>query len=77
MSKPLVSDELRAVIESLLPDVPQSRGRLATGTGPGGLDWHHLCAQVGDSIEDPAVWQRLRDWQEVGVWERFHWVLLD
>ncbi len=82
MAVPVVSDELWAVVEPLLPErEPQKTGRpriddrrclsgilfvLATG-----IAWGDLPQQLGYG-SGVTCWRRLRDWQQAGVWERLH-----
>ncbi|WP_442861784.1 IS5 family transposase [Burkholderia sp. PAMC 26561] len=40
-----------------------------------GLRWHDLPAEMGCG-SGVTRWRRLRDWQEVGVWDRLHELLL-
>ena len=87
MSKPLVSDELWAVVEPLLPKAPPKprggRPRLdnrAVLTGilfvlKSGISWELLPAELGCG-SGMTCWRRLRDWQEAGVWEQLHRTLL-
>jgi transposase len=87
MSKPLVSDELWAVVEPLLPTEPPKpkggRPRLsdrAALTGivfvlKSGIPWEMLPQELGCG-SGMTCWRRLRDWQRVGVWERLHQELL-
>lgn len=83
-----VSDELWSLVEPLLPKRKPSRfgGRprvpdrdclrgilfvLATG-----MPWGWLPQGLGCG-SGVTCWRRLRDWQEAGVWERLHHVLLE
>lgn len=87
MSKPLVSDELWAVIAPLLPiDPPKLKGgrpRLsdrAALTGiifilKSGMAWELLPQEMGCG-SGMTCWRRLRDWQQAGVWNRLHHALL-
>ena len=89
MSKPwLVEDELWELIEPLIPVPPRrfrSPGRkrlpdreclqgilfvLHTGIG-----WEHLPQELGFG-SGMTCWRRLRDWNEAGVWQRLHEVML-
>jgi transposase len=81
-----VRDEVWAVVEPLLPDLPvQTTGRprvpdrvafnaivfvLVTG-----IAWRFLPQELGCS--GVTAWRRLRDWQQAGVWERLHQALVD
>lgn len=89
MAKPLLDDELWAVIEPLLPPLKPRRFRYP-GRKPithrqaltgilfvlkTGLPWNLLPAEMncGSGV---SCWRRLREWQRQGVWERLHEVLL-
>ena len=88
MAKYLVSDELWAVVKPLLPAPPArprgGRPRVADRaalTGilfvlRSGLPWELLPAELGCG-SGMTCWRRLREWQEAGVWQRLHQVLLD
>jgi transposase len=88
MSKPLVSDELWALVAPLLPPEPPKpkggRPRVpdrAALTGiifvlKSGIPWEMLPPEMGCG-SGVTCWRRLRDWQEAGVWERLHRELLD
>ncbi len=88
MSKPLVSDALWAAVEPLLPPEPPKpkggRPRVpdrAALTGilfvlQSGIPWEMLPQEMGCG-SGMTCWRRLREWQEAGVWERLHHVLLD
>ena len=87
MPAPLVSDELWAVIEPLLPLVPPKPkgGRPAVSnraalTGilfvlRSGIPWEMLPAEMGCG-SGVTCWRRLHDWQQAGVWDRLHRELL-
>lgn len=87
MSKPLVSNELWAVVAPLLPSEPPKpkggRPRLsdrAALTGivfvlRSGIPWEMLPQEMGCG-SGMTCWRRLRDWQRAGVWERLHQELL-
>jgi transposase len=84
----LVSDELWEVIEPLLPPEPPKpqggRPRVedrAALSGiifvlKSGIPWEMLPQEMGCG-SGVTCWRRLREWQEAGVWERLHRVLLD
>ena len=85
MAKPLVSDELWALVEPLLPPTrpPGTRGhppvpnRVAL-TGiifvlKTGLPWEYFPQELGCC--GMTLWNRLRAWQRAGVWERLHHTL--
>ena len=88
MSKPLVSDELWAIVASLLPPEPPKpkggRPRVsdrAALTGivfvlKSGIPWEMLPQEMGCG-SGVTCWRRLRDWQEAGVWDALHRELLD
>lgn len=88
MAKPLVSDELWAAIEPLLPpERPKPKGgrpKLPDRAVLGGIlfelktgtAWEMLPPQLGCGV-GMTCWRRLRDWQEAGVWARLHHVLLE
>ncbi len=87
MSKPLVTDELWAAIEPLLPSEPlKPKGGRPRCDGRAvlagiifvlrsGIPWEMLPREIGCS--GMTCWRRLRDWQEAGVWAALHRVLLE
>ena len=88
MAKPLVTDDLWAEIEPLLPaprEYPKG-GRPPVGnrealTGilfvlRSGIPWEMLPQEMGCG-SGMSCWRRLRDWQERGIWQLLHFVLLD
>ena len=89
MAKPLVSDGLWKRIEPLLPAVERryrypGRKRVPNRqalTGilfvlKTGIPWEDLPQEMGCG-SGMTCWRRLRDWNDAGVWERLHQVLLD
>ena len=88
MSKPLVSDDLWAIVAPLLPvEPPKPRGGRprvpdrACLTGiifvlKTGIPWEYLPVEMGGG-SGVTCWRRLRDWQQAGVWDRLHQELLD
>jgi transposase len=88
MAKELVSDELWEVIEPLLPpEAPKPQGGRprvedrAALSGiifvlKSGIPWEMLPQEMGCG-SGVTCWRRLREWQEAGLWERLHLVLLD
>jgi len=88
MAKPLVSDDLWAVVAPLLPPEPPKpqggRPRVpdrACLTGiifvlKSGIQWELLPQEMGCG-SGMTCWRRLRDWQAAGVWDALHRTLLD
>ena len=88
MAKELVSDELWAVIEPLLPAEPPKpkggRPRLSNRkclTGilfvlRTGIGWEDLPQEMGCG-SGMTCWRRLQEWQAAGVWQQLHQVWLD
>ena len=89
MAKPLIDDELWAVIEPLLP-APKPRRFRYPGRKPidnrralagivfvlkTGIGWEDLPQEMGCG-SGMTCWRRLRDWEAAGVWQRLHEVLL-
>jgi len=89
MGKPLVSDELWELIQPVLPPPkprrqrypgrkPLSDRRVLTGVVfvlKSGIPWEMLPQEMGCG-SGMTCWRRLRDWQEAGVWQRLHELLL-
>jgi transposase len=87
MKRPLVTDELWAAIEPLLPpEPPKPKGgrprcdnRVALAgiifVLRSGIPWEMLPGELGCS--GMTCWRRLRDWQEASVWAGLHRVLLE
>jgi transposase len=88
MSKPLLPDDLWAIVEPLLPPEPPrpkgGRPRVpdrAALTGiifvlRSGIPWEMLPQEMGCG-SGVTCWRRLRDWQAAGVWGQLHQTLLD
>ena len=88
MPKPLVTDELWAVVGPLLPEEPPKprggRPRVddrAALTGilfvlKTGIPWEMLPQEMG-CASGMTCWRRLKEWHEAGVWGRLHRTLLD
>jgi transposase len=89
MDKPIIDDELWRRLEPLLLQ-PKARREKFPGRKPvpdraalngivfvlrTGLRWRDLPAEMGCG-SGVTCWRRLRDWQEAGVWDRLHEVLL-
>ena len=89
MGKSLVNDELWKLIQPLLPPPkprrqrypgrkPLSDRRVLTGVVfvlKSGIPWEMLPQEMGCG-SGMTCWRRLRDWQESGVWQRLHKLLL-
>ncbi len=89
MTKPLIDDDLWAVLEPLLPAAkprpfghpgrkPLDNRRVLTGIVfvlKTGIGWEDLPQELGCG-SGMTCWRRLRDWQAAGVWQRLHEVLL-
>jgi transposase len=88
MSTPLLPDAFWNLIQPLLPSTsPRPKGgrpRLpdrACLTGilfvlRSGIQWEMLPQEMGCG-SGMTCWRRLRDWQEAGIWQLIHFVLLD
>lgn len=86
--KPLVTDELWAVVEPLLPKRrPHRKGGRpwvddrAVLTGilfvlRSGIPWRMLPTEMGCG-SGVTCWRRLREWQRRGVWKKLHRVMLE
>jgi len=90
MARPLVSDALWARIEPLLPP-PKPRRRYCPGRKPidrrkvltgiifvlkTGIPWEFLPVEMGCGC-GMTCWNYLHAWQEAGVWDGLHRVLLE
>ena len=88
MSELLVPDDLWEAIEPLLPAEPlkpkEGRPRIPDRYALGGIifvlrtgcPWRLLPKLFGCG-SGTTCWQRLRDWQQAGVWHRLHETLLN
>lgn len=89
MAKPLLDDDLWALIEPLLPPLKPRRFR-HPGRNPithrqaltgilfvlhTGIPWEMLPKEMGCG-SGVSCWRRLRDWQTLGVWDELHAQLL-
>lgn len=89
MAQPLVDDELWKLIQPLLPS-PKPRRKRYPGRKPvdnrkalsgvlfvlkSGIPWEMLPQEMGCG-SGMTCWRRLRDWNEAGVWQRLHELLL-
>jgi transposase len=88
MAKPLVSDELWQLVEPLLPKVERRYrfpGRMRIDdrkvlTGilyvlKTGIPWEYLPQEMGCG-SGMRCRRRLQEWQQAGVWQRLHELLL-
>ena len=88
MARPILPDELWAIIEPVLPPLPPPNpkggrptvGNRETLTGilfvlKTGIPWEDLPCEMGCG-SGMTCWRRLRDWQADGVWDRVHRELL-
>ena len=88
MSRPLVPDELWAIVGPLLPPEPPKpkggRPRVSDRAALAGIifvlrtgcPWEWLPQELGCG-SGVTCWRRLRAWQRAGVWHRLHTVLLE
>ena len=88
MAKPLLCDELWALIEPVLPRwTPSPKGgqprledrKALTGilfVLKTGIPWEDLPCEMGCGC-GMTCWRRLRDWQRDGTWLKIHKLLLD
>jgi transposase len=93
MAKPLVTDDLWGIVEPLLPRPRMRRrskrrrgGRPPLGNRDvlagiifvlkTGIPWEYLPQEMGCGC-GMTCWRRLRDWNQAGVWQELHRVLLD
>jgi transposase len=89
MTQELVDDELWLIVEPLLPK-PKRRHKRNAGRKPmdprraltgivfvlkSGIPWQMLPQEMGCG-SGMSCWRYLRAWQEAGVWDRLHQVLL-
>jgi len=88
MASPLVPDELWEVVEPLIPQVQRryrypgrkriEDRRVLTGilfVLKTGVPWEDLPQEMGCG-SGVTCWRRLREWQQQGVWQKLHEVLL-
>lgn len=88
MARQIVSDELWEIVEPLIPKVERrqrypGRKRLPDRevlTGilfvlRSGIPWEELPQEMGCG-SGVTCWRRLKEWQEQGVWQRLHELLL-
>lgn len=84
----MITDELWALVEPLLPEDPPKPkgGRPRVGDRAAltgilfvlkmGIPWEMLPQEMGCGC-GMTCWRRLREWHEAGMWERLHRALLD
>lgn len=88
MAQPLVSDELWALLEPLIPKVQRryrypgrkriEDRRVLTGIVfvlKTGIAWEQLPQELGCG-SGMTCWRRLHEWQQAGVWQQLHELLL-
>ena len=88
MARPIVSDDLWEVVAPLIPTVERrfhhpgrkrlDDRRVLTGIVfvlQTGIPWEHLPQEMGCG-SGMTCWRRLKEWQDAGVWQRLHEVLL-
>ena len=88
MAKELVSDELWELVEPLIPVVERRSRfpgrkriddrRVLTGilfVLQTGIPWEYLPQEMGCG-SGMTCWRRLQEWQQQGVWQRLHELLL-
>jgi transposase len=88
MAQPLVTDDLWAAVEPLIPKrPPRPKGgrppvddrQALTGilfVLKTGIPWEYLPPEMGCG-SGMTCWRRLRDWQVAGVWDGLHRLLLN
>jgi transposase len=89
MAKPVVSDELWELVEPLIPKVVRRHRypgrkriddrRVLTGilfVLKTGISWQQLPQELGCG-SGMTCWRRLQEWQQAGVWQRLHHLLLE
>ncbi len=87
MARPLLTDELWELVEPLLPP-PKPRPKGGRTPVPNrnaltgilfvlktGIPWEDLPQEMGCGC-GMTCWRRLEEWQEAGVWEKLHHILL-
>jgi transposase len=88
MAKPIVSDELWEIVEPLIPKVERRHRYPGRKRVPdrkaltgilyvlrSGIPWEELPQEMGCG-SGVTCWRRLAEWQEQGVWQELHEVLL-
>lgn len=88
MARQIVSDELWEVVEPLIPKVERRRRHPGRKRIPDrqvltgilfvlrtGIPWEDLPQEMGCG-SGVTCWRRLKEWQDQGVWQRLHELLL-
>jgi transposase len=88
MARELVDEALWEIVQPLLPSPPPRKSpagrkrlderRVLTGILfilQSGLPWEMLPREMGCG-SDMSCWRRARDWQQAGVWDKLHRILL-
>jgi transposase len=88
MANALLSEELWKIIEPHIPSKPRKKCHPGRKPLPprdcltgilyvliSGIPWEMLPKEMGCG-SGMTCWRRLRDWQEVGVWQTIHDILL-
>ena len=89
MAKQILDDSLWVLIEPILPKPKPRRfrfpGRKPVGNREAltgilfvlqtGIPWEYLPQEIGCG-SGMTCWRRLRDWQQAGVWDKLHRLLL-
>ena len=89
MAKPMLDDELWEIIEPVIPKRKRRFRYPGRKTVPDraaltgilfvlktGIGWEDLPQEMGCG-SGMTCWRRLRDWQEAGVWDEIHRLLLN
>ncbi len=89
MAKPILEESLWQLVEPVLPP-PKPRRKKYPGRKPisnrqaltgilfvlkTGIPWEYLPQELGCG-SGMTCWRRLRDWQEAGVWDELHQLVL-
>lgn len=89
MAKPILDESLWQLVEPVLPP-PKPRRKKYPGRKPisnrqaltgilfvlkTGIPWEYLPQELGCG-SGMTCWRRLRDWQEAGVWDKLHQLVL-
>lgn len=89
MAKPILDESLWQLVEPVLP-LPKPRRKKYPGRKPisnrqaltgilfvlkTGIPWEYLPQELGCG-SGMTCWRRLRDWQEAGLWDELHQLVL-